>query len=121
MAGSGVAERARLDASLKEMVHRIRATGNPQKIVLFGSRARGDARPDSDYDLLLIEPSDQPRYRRAARYRRALVGLASAKDILVWTPEEVAEWREVPNAFMTAALSEGMVLYEQWALPGYDG
>ena len=45
MAGSGVTERARLDASLKEMVHRIRATGNPQKIVLFGSRARGDARP----------------------------------------------------------------------------
>ena len=76
------------------------------------ARARGDARPDSDYDLLLIEPSDRPRYRRAARYRRALVGLAPAKDILVWTPEEVAEWREVPNAFITAALSEGMVLYE---------
>ncbi len=65
------------------------------------------------YDLLLIEPSGQPRYRRAARYRRALVGLAPAKDILVWTPEEVAEWREVPNAFITTALNEGLVLYEQ--------
>jgi predicted nucleotidyltransferase len=113
MAKSRAPERARVDTSLKEMVHRILATGNPQKIILFGSRARGDARPDSDYDLLLIEPSDLPRYRRAARYRRALIGLAPAKDILVWTPEEVAEWREVPNAFITAALSEGVVLYEQ--------
>ena len=102
-----------MDTSLQEMIHRILAAGNPQKIILFGSRARGDARPDSDYDLLLIEASDLPRFKRAARYRRALVGLAPAKDILVWTPEEVAEWREVPNAFITAALSEGVVLYEQ--------
>jgi predicted nucleotidyltransferase len=113
MAKSSVPDRAKLNASLKEMVRRILVTGHPQKIILIGSRARGDARPDSDYDLLLIEPSDQPRYRRAARYRRALVGLAPAKDILVWTPEEVAEWREVPNAFITSALSEGVVLYEQ--------
>ncbi|MFZ1239525.1 MAG: nucleotidyltransferase domain-containing protein [Anaerolineae bacterium] len=113
MTKSSVPDRARLNASLKEMVRRILVTGHPQKIILFGSRARGDARPDSDYDLLLIEPSDQSRYRRAARDRRALVGLAPAKDILVWTPEEVAEWREVPNAFITAALSEGVVLYEQ--------
>ena len=101
-----------MDASLQEMIHRILAAGNPQKIILFGSRARGDARPDSDYDLLLIEPSDLPRYKRAARYRRALVGLAPAKDILVWTPEEVAEWRDVPNAFITGVVREGIVLHE---------
>jgi predicted nucleotidyltransferase len=101
-----------MDTSLQEMIHRILAAGNPQKIILFGSRARGDARPDSDYDLLLIEPSDLPRYKRAARYRRALVGLAPAKDILVWTPEEVAEWRDVPNAFITIVVREGIVLHE---------
>ncbi len=102
-----------VDASLQEMIHRIVATGNPQKIILFGSRARGGARPDSDYDLLLIEPSDLPRYKRAVRYRRALVGLAPAKDILVWTPEEVAEWQDVPNAFITSVVREGIVLHEQ--------
>ena len=101
-----------MDTSLQEMIHRILAAGNPQKIILFGSRARGDARPDSDYDLLLIEPSDLPRYKRAARYRRALVGLAPAKDILVWTPEEVAEWRDVPNVFITSVVREGIVLHE---------
>lgn len=113
MPKSKIVKPIKLDAALQEMIQRITTTGNPQKIILFGSRARGDARPDSDYDLLLIEPSDQPRHRRAARYRRALIGLAPAKDILVWTPEEVAEWRDVPNAFITAAIKEGIVLYEQ--------
>jgi predicted nucleotidyltransferase len=102
-----------VDTSLQEMIHRIVATGNPQKIILFGSRAHGNAHPDSDYDLLLIEPSDLPRYKRAARYRRALVGVAPAKDILVWTPEEVAEWRDVPNAFITSIVREGIMLHEQ--------
>jgi len=113
MPKSKTIRQTKVDAALQEMIQRITTTGNPQKIILFGSRARGDARPDSDYDLLLIEPSDQPRHRRAARYRRALIGLAPAKDILVWTPEEVAEWRDVPNAFITAAINEGIVLYEQ--------
>jgi uncharacterized protein len=95
------------------MIRRILAVGTPQKIVLFGSRARGDAHADSDYDLLLVEPSELPRHKRAARYRRALTGLAGAKDILVWTPEEIAEWRDVPNAFVTEAMRQGVVLYER--------
>lgn len=101
------------DALLDEMVRRILSIGTPQKIVLFGSRAGGNARADSDYDLLLIEPSEQPRYRRAARYREALLDLPSEEDILVWTPEEAAEWRAVANAFITTVLREGIVLYER--------
>ena len=62
------------DATLAEIMRRILAAGEPQKIVLFGSRARGDARDDSDYDLLLVEPSELPRHKPAARYRRALTG-----------------------------------------------
>ncbi len=103
------------DAQLKEMARRILSVGAPNQIILFGSRARGDARPDSDYDLLMIEASDLPRYKRAAKYRRALIGAALAKDILVWTPEEAAEWRNVPNAFITTILNEGTVLYERQA------
>lgn len=96
---------------LQAMVRRLLAVGAPDKIVLFGSRARGDARVDSDLDLLIIEASDLPRYKRSSRYLRALVGLFPAKDVVVWTPEEVEAWSEVPHAFITTALREGKTLY----------
>ena len=101
------------DNTLTEIVQRILSVGTPQKIILFGSRARGTAQPDSDYDLLAIEESDLPRHKRAAKYRRALADVGAAKDIVVWTPDEVADWRNVPNAFITTALREGIVLYER--------
>jgi predicted nucleotidyltransferase len=98
---------------LAEVVRRIRLVGAPRAIVLFGSRARGDARPDSDLDVLIVEESDLPRFKRSGRYRRALRGVFPAKDIVVWTPEEIAEWRAVPNAFITSVLAEGRILYEE--------
>lgn len=98
---------------LTDLVTRIRAVGNPLKIVLFGSHARGNPRPTSDLDILIIEESDLPRYRRAAHYLQVLVGLHPAKDVVVWTPAEVAAWAAVPNAFISTALREGNVLYEQ--------
>ena len=99
------------DKKLERFVARLKKKINPERVVLFGSRARGDARPDSDLDLLIIEPSDLPRYKRPARYLRALVGLFPSKDIVVWTPEEVEEWASVPNSFIATALREGRTLH----------
>jgi predicted nucleotidyltransferase len=98
---------------LGEAVHRIVAVGSPHKTVLFGSRVKGPVRPDSDLDFLIIEDSDLPRYSRSARYRRVLCGLFPAKDIIVWTPQEVREWQGVPNAFISTVLAEGKILYER--------
>lgn len=98
---------------LDEVVRRILQVGSPRRVVLFGSRARGDIRPDSDLDLLIVEDSELPRYRRAPRYLRALLGLFPAKDIVVWTPAEVEAWRNVPNAFVTTVLREGRTIYER--------
>lgn len=81
--------------------------------MLFGSHAKGTARPDSDLDLLIIEKSDQPHYRRSGRYRRVLSGLFLAKDTVVWTSEEVDEWKAVPNAFISTVLVEGKLLHER--------
>ena len=98
---------------LQEVIKRIVATANPEKIVLFGSRARGDHRPDSDFDFLVIKKSVEPRYRRAIAIRHAIAGLLPSKDILVYTPDEVTEWQDVPNAFITTILSQGRTLYEK--------
>jgi predicted nucleotidyltransferase len=96
---------------LDEVVRRVLQVGSPQIIVLFGSRARGDARPDSDLDLLILEDSELPGYRRSPRYYHALTGPFPDMDILVFTPDEVSKWSNVPNAFVTTALREGRVLY----------
>ena len=101
------------DELLDEVVHRILSVGAPRKIVLFGSQARGQATPDSDLDLLIIESSDLPRYKRASRYLHALIGVFPEKDVVVWTPDEVQEWVTVPNAFIATALKEGRILYER--------
>jgi predicted nucleotidyltransferase len=101
------------DQLLVEVVRRILTVGSPIKIVLFGSHAKGTAHPNSDLDLLIIEESELPRYRRSGRYRRVLCGVFPAKDVVVWTPQEVEEWRTVSNAFISTALSEGRLLYER--------
>jgi predicted nucleotidyltransferase len=103
-----------VDARLLDgIITRIRQAGNPIRIVLFGSHARGQAGPSSDLDLLIVEDSDLPRHRRAPRYLRALVGAFPAKDVIVWTPAEIAAWANLPNAFISTVLREGVTLYER--------
>ena len=102
-----------IDANLMdEIVRRIVKTIDPEKIILFGSQARREARPESDIDLLVIAESTQPRYRRAAPLYGALSDILAPMDILVYSPEEVQEWSQVPQAFVTTAIREGNVLYE---------
>ena len=100
---------------LDEIVRRIRAAGAPLKIVLFGSHARGDTHPHSDVDLLIVEESDLPSYKRSPKYYHATWDTSPGRDrdIVVWTPEEIKAWDAVPNHFVTTALREGRVLYER--------
>jgi len=91
------------------------AVAKPEKIVLFGSRARENYRPDSDIDLLVIQESQQPRYKRAIPLHATLGDLSIEVDteVMVYTPQEVAEWKTASAAFVTTALREGKVLYEK--------
>jgi predicted nucleotidyltransferase len=82
-------------------------------VILFGSRARGEARPDSDLDLLVIEP-DEVTKRRAetARLRRELRGLEVALDVIVVSTRQVEEWGHFEGTMLNDALTEGRVLVE---------
>ncbi len=97
---------------LDEIVRRIVKLANPSKIVLFGSRARGDAGPQSDFDLLVVRPSSEPRYRRSAPIFTALADLPVEVEVVVYTPDEIQQWAAVPEAFITTAIREGRVLHE---------
>ena len=100
---------------IKEIVRRLIAAIDPDRIILFGSRARGDSGPDSDIDILIIKDTVEPAYRRMAPAYRALSGLGVPKDIIWRTPAEVEDWSHVPTYVTTRALQEGKVLYEKRA------
>lgn len=97
------------------IVQRIVDTIAPEKILLFGSRARQTHRPDSDIDLLVIKRSREPRYKRAVPIYAALADLPIEvnADVMVYTPEEISEWSGASAAFVTTALRDAQVLYER--------
>jgi len=98
--------------AIKEMVRRIVALFHPQRIILFGSQARGEGGPDSDVDLLVVMPVKGSRRRARLAIRQAVHDIAVAKDILVTTPEDF-EWRkEIVGTIERPAWQEGTVLYE---------
>ena len=98
---------------IAQIVDRIVETAQPDKVILFGSRARGDARANSDFDVLVIKESSEPRYRRSVSLYVALASVPAEVEVLVYTPAEVEEWSQVPQAFVTTALREGTTLYER--------
>ena len=105
------------DALLARMVQTIVEEVDPEQVILFGSRARGDAGTDSDVDLIVIEsaPFGKGRNRDAEETRlwRALAGFHVPKDLLVYSRDEVEYWRDSLNNVLARALREGRVLYER--------
>ena len=95
---------------IEEAGRRLTAAAPDADIILFGSRARGEARPDSDLDLLVIEPDFARRGDEYGRLRKELRGLDVAVDLLLYRSSEAEKWRDVPGTFLYDALREGRVL-----------
>ena len=105
------------EAILDEMVDTLVQEIAPEQIYLFGSRARGNARPDSDIDLLIVESEpfgiNRSRRQELARIRRALSLFRVPKDILVYSRDEIAQWQHAVNHIISRCLREGKLLYER--------
>lgn len=98
---------------LPEITRRILDVIDPQKIILFGSFARGDNETDSDIDLLvLVEGVTSPR-KESNRLRQSLRGLLVPVDVIVATPEQVEKHRDTVGLIYRSALNEGKVIYER--------
>jgi len=98
-----------------EIVKTILEEVEVEKVILFGSRARGDNKPESDLDLLIIQKEDfsksKSRWNETIKIRKALRNFRISKDILLFSESEVDYWKDSLNHIIPACLKEGKVLY----------
>jgi uncharacterized protein len=101
-------------AEIVERAGRLLAEAAPRhsQVILFGSHSRGDARADSDFDFLVIEPSVTSKAGEMVRLRGVLDPLRVAADVVVLARDYVEEWVDVPGTMVHDALREGRVLAE---------
>jgi predicted nucleotidyltransferase len=100
---------------IQEMVHRIVENFHPEKVVLFGSYARGTAGVDSDVDLLVVMPLEKSNRETCVEIRGVLHGFGLAKDIIVTTPSEWESYRDIAGSLIRTAHEEGKTLYDRAA------
>jgi len=96
----------------KEVTRRIVASVAPQRVVLFGSAARGTLGEDSDLDILVIMRGAVHRRQTAQKIYRDLQGVGAPVDVVVVTEEDIARYGDKPGTILRPALSEGQVLYD---------
>jgi predicted nucleotidyltransferase len=97
---------------IQEAVAILVREAKPNKVILFGSYARGEAGPDSDLDLLVVEQEVRHPQAEIARLRRALSPLRIPVDVLVTDAERLnSSWADFPGSYLYDALREGKVLY----------
>ena len=97
---------------LEALVRRIVEAVQPEKIIVFGSAARGAMKPGSDLDLLVIKRGEFHHIELAQRIYRALGMRKIAVDITVATPEEVEKYRDEYGLVLYSALREGKLIYD---------
>ena len=98
---------------LSTIIERIVRRFQPERIILFGSRARSEADDESDIDLLVVLSEVADKRQAAVEIRRALRDLPICKDIIVTTPEEIARRGDLVGTVLRPALREGKLLYER--------
>ena len=96
---------------LDDIVARIVRIAAPERIIFFGSAARGDAGPESDLDLLVVKAGEFHRGRLTEAIYEGLIGAGHAVDVVVVTPDDIARYRHSPALVIAAALRDGREVY----------
>ncbi len=104
---------------LAEVIRRIVEVAQPDKIILFGSAARGELGPHSDLDLLVIKAGTVHRGRLTEKIYMNLLGVGQAVDVVVVTPEDIERYKNVHCLIIAPALREGRAIYERTATMKY--
>ena len=105
--------RGQIEAKIARMVRRIVVQFRPERIILFGSHARGEGGPDSDVDLLVVMPVAGSKRQKQLEVRMALPETALPVDVIVSSPEDFAWRKDVVGTIEWPAAREGKVLYVQ--------
>jgi len=108
---TGKSRRGPSENTLQEVIRRIVEVAQPEKIILFGSAARGELGPNSDVDVLVIKSGVHRRKLTTAIYR-GLRRVGCAVDVIVATPEDIARYGKCPALVYEPALREGRVVYD---------
>lgn len=98
---------------LQEATRRLVSKFQPERIILFGSYARGTADEQSDADILVVCPVKKNRIKAMVEMDSVLEGLKMARDIVVLTPKEFEIDKEIPGTIARYANKEGKLLYER--------
>ncbi|MGD8405801.1 MAG: nucleotidyltransferase domain-containing protein [Anaerolineales bacterium] len=105
-------ERERIpQAAIDEVVRQIAEKFHPQKIILFGSYARGEPRPESDVDMLVIMDTPLKESQQSLEIRRHL-GVMFGLDLIVYTPKRLEERVKMGDWFLRDVMEEGKVVYD---------
>ena len=97
--------------TLEEILRRIVRVAQPDRIILFGSAARGQMRPHSDVDLLVIKSGEFDQNRLVGDIYMNLHGVGQAVDVILVTPEQVERYRHTHCLVIAPALREGQEVY----------
>lgn len=111
------------ERDIRNVAARIGAAAKAQRVILFGSHARGEATEQSDVDLLIIAESDLPRFKRSRKLYKLLKPHPFGMDLVVYTPEEIEKGKRSKVSFVSTVLQEGKTLYvgrprSRWAVAG---
>jgi len=101
-----------MDTKIQHALTQILAVTKPTQVILFGSAGRNTTNPDSDIDLMVIEPNLADRHAEIVRLRSAIGPLGTGLDLLVYSEAEVETRKDWCTSPIYWALREGKVLYE---------